>query len=341
MRGAVTQIWCLRVLSDSTIVSGDNRGTLQFWDGNTGTLRSSSRQHTAPILAIAVSPDENRVFASGVDSRVTYTSRVGSGYESDWVHATSHRPHSHDVQALEVAPIDASLNVADTNYVLLSGGVDTKLCEYSVADYARVRPSWIFPVNPNGLVAHSADASIIALMHRTHVDVWQQTVPSWDYEVMQADDTNVLRCRVQLKGDDYISCVALSPAADLLFIGSARGLRVFQLQNITDKNASVTILNIALPKQLSKSVLALSISNDGSRLAVGCANGIIYLCDVTGGVAVVGQLSFGADINSHNDDVNCVSRLHKTIRRIAFNCDGSWLVATNSACSCLVYDIDR
>lgn len=35
-RGRETIVWCLAVLSDGTVVSGDSFGRLAFWDSNMG-----------------------------------------------------------------------------------------------------------------------------------------------------------------------------------------------------------------------------------------------------------------------------------------------------------------
>ena len=75
-RGVSTSIWSILVLADSTIVSGDNRGHVQFWDGHVGVLLSSVQQHAAEIYALAVSTDEDFVYASGADSRITCLRRV-------------------------------------------------------------------------------------------------------------------------------------------------------------------------------------------------------------------------------------------------------------------------
>jgi WD40 repeat protein len=74
-----TFIFSLVVLSDSTIVSGDNRGHLQIWDGNTGTLIITFDQNTADIRCIAVNSHENKIFASGTDSRVICIKRINDG----------------------------------------------------------------------------------------------------------------------------------------------------------------------------------------------------------------------------------------------------------------------
>ena len=124
LRGVSTYIWSIKVLTDSTVVTGDSRGHVQLWDGETGVLMITLHQHSAEILALAVSPDENQIFASGVDCRVTCIRRVAvqqSKYvdangqvsdtapsDSNWVYSTSHRPHSHDVFALAVCNLSSS-----------------------------------------------------------------------------------------------------------------------------------------------------------------------------------------------------------------------------------------
>jgi WD40 repeat protein len=240
MRGAITLISSLIVLSDSTVVTGDNRGHVQLWDGNTGVLMVSFHQHIAEVLALAVSPDERQIFASGIDSRVTCIRRLrndGSEFDSidnttpptqptegEWVYTTSHRPHSHDVFALAVcnnaqlnstrnrqlaqkkgkkrrkskANMDGGRNsigsdseglageskngegdeddssdvMASKEPLLISGGLDCKVCAYSIQDFSNVRPIWILPVPARGIVSASTDHEVVALRHRNMVDVW-------------------------------------------------------------------------------------------------------------------------------------------------------------------------
>ena len=216
MKGAVTLIWSLLVLADSTVVSGDNRGHVQFWDGNTGTLMVSFHQHTAEILALAVSADDSQIFASGVDCRVTCMRRIrhrsssfgpvsaegdsdGAAFaqnvDNHWVYTASHRPHSHDVYALAVcqhsrffserkgkgsgdaAAGDDKDRAWTAQPLLISGGEDCKLCAYSINDFVATRPVWVLPTPATGLVSKANDYSVVAMKHRNHVDVWSVQLP--------------------------------------------------------------------------------------------------------------------------------------------------------------------
>ena len=54
----------------------------------------------------------------------------------------------------------------------MSGGLDTKLCSYSIEEFARTRPSWIMPVAASGLVQNSSDYTTVAVKHRNRIDIW-------------------------------------------------------------------------------------------------------------------------------------------------------------------------
>jgi hypothetical protein len=63
-------VWALEVLPDGTLVSGDQEGAVQFWDGRFGTLLNRHQQFAADVLTLAASPDGKMVWASGVDAKV-------------------------------------------------------------------------------------------------------------------------------------------------------------------------------------------------------------------------------------------------------------------------------
>ena len=194
LRGIATCIWSIVVLSDSTIVTGDSRGHVQFWDGEIGVLTATIQQHTAEVLVLAVSPDENQVFASGTDSRVTCMKRIitstsdennidgviskgnNNSQHSQWVHTTAQRPHSHDVFALTVVPnINGSNNKLEGSK-LISGGMDCKLCVYDIQGFGQLRPTSILPIRARGLVGTDLDengSGWSVVRHRNHLDIWK------------------------------------------------------------------------------------------------------------------------------------------------------------------------
>lgn len=107
-KGTPVHIWSVLVLDDFTIVSGDNSGRLQFWDGTNGSLVKTILQHASAIYCICASPDQSQVFASGVDSKVVCVGSLPASNSSispadrEWVYSSALRSHSHDVTTLSI-----------------------------------------------------------------------------------------------------------------------------------------------------------------------------------------------------------------------------------------------
>ncbi len=309
MRGATTLIWSLIVLSDSTVVTGDNRGHVQLWDGEAGVLMISFHQHTAEVLALAASPDEKQVYASGVDSRVTCIQRIrsrsrsgslvegGVGAASDdnspaggqWVYTTSHRPHSHDVYALTLCRHARSFKhvtksedeedgeASETlrgGAVLLSGGIDCKLCVYSISNFAAVRPLWVLPVPAKGITSASSMCNLIALKHSRRLDIWALSL---DGEGGGAGDENCqLALRVEMQSPEHIQCACLSPNGMYLVSSSKANTRMWLLQRGSSLGTLI-LQAIKLPDVAKQSCLAFAFSEDSSQLALSTCDGKILL----------------------------------------------------------------
>jgi hypothetical protein len=84
----------------------------------------------------------------------------------------------------------------NSSTVLISGGLDCKLCVYSVDDFAKKRPNWILPVPAAGLIQSSVDQTIFAMMHNQHIDIWKvglQHVVTKNVINKKAKETKVLK----------------------------------------------------------------------------------------------------------------------------------------------------
>jgi len=142
-----------------------------------------------------------------------------------------------------------------TRLMLLSGGVDAKLCTYSSRHFARSRPTWIPPVPANTLVSHSACLGTLALRSRESLDLWAVDYSKELRQTQQAggirDDFCSNKLRVQLKGADHIHCTALSAAGDVLAASSGSGLRVFRLSSKGGrKEGALQLQKLLLPPVL-------------------------------------------------------------------------------------------
>jgi hypothetical protein len=184
--------------------------------------------------------------ANGSRSRSNSLIAAASAADNTWVYVHAHRAHSHDVLALAVcqgpsssakggnnegkrvsfAGMEDASNGEQRNLILLSGGVDTRLCTYSVDNFVRTRPTWIPPIPTNALVQTSRSGELLALRNRDYVDLWglalqprsagAASASSGAQAGAENSDSNCrLRLRLQLKGNDHIHCSALSDKGTL------------------------------------------------------------------------------------------------------------------------------
>ena len=325
-----------------------------------GVLMDSFRNHAADVISVCASPDEQFVYAAGVDGKVAClhnlsaarqqqrqrqrsnsngNSHSDSGTasssgtadlvevhqqqrprkpsEGTWVYVHCHRAHSHDVLTLavchkgikspkarrqtpsqtisaspargedegavqdcphQISYFEAQRNgVLDGNWVLLSGGLDAKMCTYSVSNFTQVRPTWLGLVptgSTSGVLEHSDDYSIVAVRHREHVDVWgvdmsKQQLEQKQQQMMMTrspssatgengddddcggggglgeagkDGGNVLnvelRVRVAAKGTGLLHCCAVSPAGQYLAVSNVAGTRIYWLGSCGSGNSN-------------------------------------------------------------------------------------------------------
>lgn len=151
IRGDNTLVWCVAVLSDMTVVSGDSMGLVKFWDGRMGTQLQSVTAHKADVLTLAVAANGRTIYTSGVDQYVAELAQVpledSSGSQqrktrTQWIRSGYKRYHSHDVRALAVSPA-LSLRTGSEEptpdaarpSIVLSGGLDFSLVLMAVKSH--------------------------------------------------------------------------------------------------------------------------------------------------------------------------------------------------------------
>ncbi|KAK8619322.1 hypothetical protein V6N13_133286 [Hibiscus sabdariffa] len=118
-------IWSLLSLRCGTVVSADSTGSVQFWNGDNGTLLQAHSIHKGDVNALAATPSQNRVFSAGSDGQVILykfsSEMIQSGNDKSssellkkWVFVSSVRAHTHDVRALIMAvPICSQGSLTD------------------------------------------------------------------------------------------------------------------------------------------------------------------------------------------------------------------------------------
>lgn len=249
-RNIPTRIWALKSLHDGTLVSGDSLGHVQLWDGHSGTLEASFNQNDskADVLCLDVTRNQNKIFASGVDSRVICIERSSEATEDrKWVLTNAQRPHTHDVQA--VAVCYRSKKKGSGSEMLCTGGIDTKLCVYGVNEFQQQRPHTIFPCPVQSPVSIAAGPRILSVMRRDCVQIYSlaprpDSLMSCPLPVKESDS---LLGTVKIDSHFNLSVSTVSADGKYLVVGNSSNILLFQLGYVSGKGSAKSSIR---PKRL-------------------------------------------------------------------------------------------
>ena len=291
-RTTPTRVWALHALADETIVSGDSLGHVQLWDGNTGTLLQSFDQNDskADVLTLAVSANECRVFASGVDSRVICVERPATTPSSNtgppkWVMTNAQRPHTHDIKAMTMCKqrdYTGCLLEGKENEILCTGGIDTKLCTYSIKDFGKFRPKSLYPWPCVSPISVADEARILAMKHDDKVDIYKlapSTIVTTSPVLVKEHET--LIGTIEIKGRHNFVCSDITSDGRFLVINNSTGLTLFRLEFVNDKsgNTSLQPSRVEIERSLRIPCLAVKfVSNN--RIACAGFDGQIHILKI-------------------------------------------------------------
>ena len=354
-------IWSLAVLSDSTVITGDSRGQVQFWDGNVGVLTGSFVHHIADILSIVASPTENAIFASGIDGKVVCIQRsVEENMRSTWVYAHSHRPHTHDVYAMAIISKPKKQSIPGKNWTLLSGGLDAKISMYAADDFDRIRPVWMPIIPANELISHSNTYHRIALRHRQHVDLWhlrlQDGITSSSGPI---HDQSQLFLRLKASNSEHMHAASLSPNGQLLITSTASETKAWKIIYNPDVSNKVKLLKINLPEVLQGkrgSIRQITFHPDGSMFAAwNHQKKQIYLFEIqvngeedleashsVDSMKLIGSFPYEPKIDEETSSLSVVDKkLSHGIKRMVFSQDGKYIAIANHAREVTIFNMKK
>ena len=285
-----TKVWCLHLLLKDafTLVAGTSLGKIQFWNGHTGTLIQSIQHNelSADVLQLVTTPDEHKIFCSGVDPRVVCIERSKATTNVDdatttippsstWFLTHAQRPHTHDVLAMAM--------IGDST--LATGGIDTKLVTYSVRDFSKQRPSVWYPWPSFSPIEVAAEARILLVQRNCQVDLYRlqrldkermlsasssssspSSHPRRPSESHRLGTVKLVDCTTNLVSS------AISPDGSYLAICNASSFFVFQLNCVssaaTEQIDSVNPQKIDLPEDWeasSSSMITLRFASSASQ----------------------------------------------------------------------------
>lgn len=301
-RNTPTRVWALCAASDGTVVSGDSLGHVQFWDGDNGTLIRSFDQNDvkADVLALAMNANETKVFASGVDSRVVCIERQpptvqhetsGLYTKNPWILTHAQRPHTHDVKSMTIVKKMKAGSQGRTNKeteILCTGGIDTKLCTYHVAEFGMRRPRALYPwPSLKSPICAARAGRILSLLREDRVDL-HELAPAPNRQemnspVLVSEESRTLAGTVQVKGSSNLACSAISSNGEILAMSDTYSLLLFSLRKIKKRDARTSdILPTKIDFELTQpcSVVALCFAQNSCLILVD-SNDFIHIVRIT------------------------------------------------------------
>jgi len=278
-----TVVWALKLLTDETLISADSMGMINFWDGMGGTLLQSFEHNSLSmdVLDIEVNQDETTLMATGIDPTVIFIQRAKGDHK--WNITTKRKPHSHDVNTL------ATVHVRDpdtkaSKEILCSGGVDTRVYAYDIADIRQNRPTLAYKYPADLPLSFARQSRILAVMKSTTIDFYQmeQNNPEIVKEAVQYDETDAYIGCLEYNSTHSLSCFDVSDDGRYLALSEARdGLTLYALDIVSnDEKKELKYEKIQIPADAANlSCSKVKFTND-SRLICATPNGPIAVLQI-------------------------------------------------------------
>ncbi|XP_017779887.1 PREDICTED: U3 small nucleolar RNA-associated protein 4 homolog, partial [Nicrophorus vespilloides] len=276
-----TIVWCLAVTSDFTIITGDSRGKISFWDGNLGVAISNYTSHQADVLSLCLSEDEKTVYCSGIDSWIFsfVNVNVKDGMQK-WVKCSKRVVHDHDVRAL---------CMGDGNF-LYSGGVDGYVGRSCHPPMTVVKYPPIYQ-RPNVVVA--SKTKYILLKYPDYLEVWSLGNGDERYESNESKNTfklskenkRLLVLQRQVNNDlgknrnEGIITAAISPNAKWIVFSTTSALRLFKFVCDEEEENVELIPCDNLPQECGVSLNAV-FTTDSNQLILSNEEGTVQVLNL-------------------------------------------------------------
>ena len=294
-RRTPTRVWSLIVLEDGTVVSGDSIGRVHFWDGHTGTIVKTFQQNDskADVLDLVASHDNRKVFASGVDTRVVCIERMPQANSSahEWVISHTQRIHTHDVRSLATVwrdPVimngkgDRERRTGKRIELLVSAGVDTKLCTYHLNKFSKYRAKIVYNYPSSVPISLSKEKRILCVMRPAgkiefHQLAANETIPSSKC-TKALDEKKTFMSSIDIGSIHNLNCCNFSKNGEFLSVSDASGLMVFSLDHA---NSSVIVpTKLDVPDEANMPCSALTFDHEANHLYCASTSGKIYVLTI-------------------------------------------------------------
>lgn len=326
-------VWCVRCLSDGTIISGDSTGEVKIWDPKNYSLSQRIMAHQADILDIAVNGEGNTIVTGGADRRTTILKLMGnqnSKRRRRWAHAIHRRYHQHDVKALAVFE-SKELSVC------VSGGLDTIPVVMPLREWQTENHRTLSNLPQQPQISSSPASRLFATWWDREIHIWQmRKVESMDDEDFR--DSSQLVAQVRLTGEANISSAQLSHNGRLLAVATNESIKLFQLK--WRKNAfpnQLRVRKIDLPQSIRRDgAKVVAFSPDSRWVCVVGPDSSISLLRITSDLSeqtinlhghTVGLSRSRQSLDSHAVKYGSLGDYERVINKVAFSSDSRVLAA--------------
>ncbi|GFR84467.1 cirhin-like [Elysia marginata] len=274
-----TIVWCVTVTKDFTIISGDSRGIVTFWNGKEATQLKTFHCHKADVLSLCLSEDETEAFSGSVDAALFQFSLCNADHVTErkrWVHQPLHWRHTHDVRAL-----------AYTGGYLVSGGVDTNLFVAKLKGVKRVLN--VAPVPKHNLINISRESNLVLLQYSTHLEVWRlgsaNTPFAEERGMLPLTQKRLKLLVLKAREDCEVICSSISASGTVLGFSDNRGIRVFTLtiESQSSVTPEVSLQRMSTVSAHTPPAHLMAFTPKGSHLVVALASGTLSVSNLTNG----------------------------------------------------------
>lgn len=321
-----TIVWCLAVTSDMTIVSGDSRGKMSFWNGKHGTLIKSFQSHVGDILCLCVNDEENCVLSSGVDTATVRYDYLAPKAESDWkmwVRSTIIKHHTNDVRALAMIGDDFA-----------SGGVDTVLKAniYKESEH-KYRQMKLHAIPHKSYVQVAKGGGLVMLHYPDYLEVWRlghtnhKSDKNGEILPLRSNPIKLLQLKAKTNNGQII-CSAISRDGKWLSYSDQESLKIYNLS--MDSKEDIT------PKVSLKKVRVVSHVSPAHQMAFTEDEKFLITTTTTSDIQIIKVEDNEAVLQ---DTLPASSELPEHIHLLTVSTDGKLIATADNSCNVTIYSL--
>ncbi|PVU98222.1 hypothetical protein BB559_001715 [Furculomyces boomerangus] len=289
-KSEVPMVWSTIMLSDNTLVCGDSRGNMTFFDTKIDVAFQTINSHTADILCLEFDNINGTLYASGVDQKLVQL--IDS---KKWVITGYRRSHTHDVRSIA---INQNTNLG----YIVSGGVDGRITITETANFL-VSPQIKMPIFPtqHGVLSTSVAGKLVLMRSENELKLWKMGASQPQYQEVidrlengstiqpQTDASFILR--MKLSTSSSLVCSAISPNGRWIVASDNSEIKLFRVLGDLDNPEEISVVKVddffTIPsnksnylENLAKFATSLQFTPDNKKLIIGTAELLVYIVEI-------------------------------------------------------------